>query len=304
MAPILNTVEMLKLLGSTDANLHQASGIIERQVTQMVRLVDDLLDLTRIAEGKIELRRTKFDVAAAVASAIQTVTPLFETQKHQLSASLPTEPLQAEGDQDRIVQILVNLLTNAGKYTDKGGRIKLTAAREADEIVLRSARQRRGHRKRDAGPRLRYVHAGRRLAAASRRRSGHWLNPGAQLVELHGGSVSAHSEGRNRGSEFTVRLPSVAAASEGGASTTNRAQLSPLHILIVEDHADAHVRRWNNCSSCSATASRRRRTDCKASKSVWRAGPTSRLCRFESSRLWTAWKWCAGCGRAWASLCG
>ena len=127
MAPILNSVEMLKLVASADANVHQANGVIERQIKQMVRLVDDLLDLTRIAEGKIDCAGRRSTSRRRWPCAIQTVTPLFEAQKHQLSASLPTEPLRMGGDQDRIVQILVNLLTNAGKYTDRGGRITLTA---------------------------------------------------------------------------------------------------------------------------------------------------------------------------------
>jgi signal transduction histidine kinase/CheY-like chemotaxis protein len=239
LAPILNTVEMLKLVEPADANMQQANGIIERQVKQMVRLVDDLLDLTRVAEGKIELRRTTFDLAAAVARAIQTVTPLFEAQNHQLSASLPTEPLRIEGDQDRIVQILVNLLTNAGKYTDKGGRIHLTAAREDGEVVLRV---------RDNGVGIEREMLGRvfdmftqidHSLPRSRGGLGIGLTLVRQLVELHGGRVSAQSEGRNRGSEFIVRLPSVEAPSEPAASTTSRVQTPSLHILIIEDHADA-----------------------------------------------------------------
>jgi signal transduction histidine kinase/CheY-like chemotaxis protein len=239
LAPILNTVEMLKLVEPADAHVRQANGVIERQVKQIVRLVDDLLDLTRVAEGKIELRRTTFDLAAAVTRAIQTVTPLFDAQNHQLSASLPTEPLRMEGDQDRIVQVLVNLLTNSGKYTEQGGRIHLTAAREEAEVVLRV---------RDNGVGIEEEMLGRvfdmftqidHSLPRSRGGLGIGLTLVRQLVELHNGRVSAHSEGPGKGSEFIVRLPGVAAPSEPAASPNANIHIAPLHILIIEDHADA-----------------------------------------------------------------
>ena len=239
LAPILNTVELLKLVETADANVRQANGIIERQVKQMVRLVDDLLDLTRVAEGKIELRRTTFDLAAAVARAIQTVAPLFDAQNHQLSASLPTEPLRMEGDQDRIVQVLVNLLTNSGKYTESGGRIHLTAAREEGEVVLRV---------RDNGVGIEEEMLSRvfdmftqidHSLPRSRGGLGIGLTLVRQLVELHNGRVTAHSEGPGKGSEFIVRLPGVVAASEPASSHNASLPIAPLHILIIEDHADA-----------------------------------------------------------------
>jgi len=239
MAPILNTVEMLKLLGSADANLHQATGVIERQVKQMVRLVDDLLDLTRIAEGKIELRRTTFDLAAAVARAIQTVTPLFEVQQHQLAASLPTEPLRMEGDQDRIVQVLVNLLTNAGKYTETGGRIHLTAARENGDVVLRVRDNGVGIEKEMLGRVFDMFTQIDHSLPRSRGGLGIGLTLVRQLVELHNGRVSAHSDGPGRGSEFVVRLPGAESPSESKGPATRDVKIDPLHILIIEDNADA-----------------------------------------------------------------
>jgi signal transduction histidine kinase len=239
LAPILNTVEMLKLVESADANVQQANGVIERQVKQMVRLVEDLLDLTRVAEGKLRLRRTTFDLAAAAARAVQTVTPLFEDQEHQLSVSLPTEPLRMDGDQDRIVQVLVNLLTNSAKYTEKGGRIHLTAAREDGEVVLRVGDNGIGIEKEMLGRVFDMFTQIDHSLPRSRGGLGIGLTLVRQLVELHGGRVAAHSDGPGHGSEFIVHLPTGEAPSEPGPSTSSGLQITPLHILIIEDHADA-----------------------------------------------------------------
>jgi signal transduction histidine kinase/ActR/RegA family two-component response regulator len=240
MAPILHSVEVLKLLGPADSNVEQARDIVERQVKQMVRLVDDLLDLTRIAQGKIELRRTAFDLAAAVAEAIQTAAPLLEAQEHQLSVSLPTEPLRMEGDQARIVQVIVNLLNNAAKYTDQGGRVELTVRLEGGEVVLAV---------KDNGVGIEAEMLGRvfdlftqtdRSRPRSRGGLGIGLTLVRQLVELHGGRVAVHSDGPGRGSEFVVRLPAAPAPPPGPAPADPAPPASShLHILIIEDHADA-----------------------------------------------------------------
>ena len=240
LAPILHSVETLKLLGPVDAGVAQARDVVERQVKQMVRLVDDLADLTRIAQGKIELRRTTFDLAAAAAEAVQAAAPLVEAQGHRLSVSLPTEPLPVEGDHARIVQVVVNLLNNAAKYTDQGGCVWLTAGREGGEAVLSV---------RDNGVGIEAEMLGRvfdlftqidRSRPRSRGGLGIGLTLVRQLVGLHGGAVAVHSDGAGRGSEFTVRLP-VAAPSAARAAPSDPAQPTslPLNILIIEDHADA-----------------------------------------------------------------
>jgi signal transduction histidine kinase/CheY-like chemotaxis protein len=254
LAPILNSVEVLRMLQPADApdrpsglspaattmSVTRARDIIERQVRQMVRLVDDLLDLTRIAAGKIQLRRTTFDLAEAVAQAIQTTAPLYESQQHQLAVHLPTEPLRLEADEARVVQVLVNLLTNAAKYTDRGGQIILTGSREDGEAVLRV---------RDNGigieptllPRIfdLFMQTDRALDR-SQGGLGIGLSLVRSLVELHGGRVEAFSDGPSMGSEFVVRLPAApageSAAGQAGAGTPRP---TGRHILVVEDHADA-----------------------------------------------------------------
>jgi signal transduction histidine kinase/ActR/RegA family two-component response regulator len=241
LAPILTSVEVLKLLGPADANIEKARDIVERQIKQMVRLVDDLLDLTRIAQGKIELRRTTFDLAAAVAEAITTTTPLFEAQQHHLSVSMPTEPLRMEGDQARIVQVLVNLLNNAAKYTDKNGRVQLTVARADGEVVLTVT---------DNGVGIEKEMLGRVFdlftqVDSSRDRSRGGLGIGLtlvrQLVELHGGRVAVQSDGPGHGSEFAVRLPAAALAPASTSADPIQPDAAPLNILIIEDNADART---------------------------------------------------------------
>jgi signal transduction histidine kinase len=240
LAPILNSVEVLRRLGPADGNVAQARDIVERQVRQMVRLVDDLLDVTRIAQGKVELRRTTFELQAAAAEAVQTTAPLYESLGHRLSVSVPDEPVRLEADPARVVQVLVNLLNNAAKYTEPGGQVTLAGAREGDEVVARV---------RDTGVGIEPEMLGRVFdlftqVGGSLGRSQGGLGIGLtlvrQLVEMHGGSVEAHSEGPGRGSEFVVRLPAAgvpraevpAPTAPEGPPATGR------HILIVEDNAD------------------------------------------------------------------
>jgi signal transduction histidine kinase/CheY-like chemotaxis protein len=246
LAPILTSIELFRLLTSTDPNLAQAREIIERQVKHMVRLIDDLLDLTRIARGKLELRRTRFDLRQAANQAVHTTRPLFESHGHQLSIELPAEPILLEADEARVVQVLVNLLTNAGKYTEHGGRISLTVSREANEAIVRV---------RDNGIGIEPEMLGRIFdlftqVGRSLHRSQGGLGIGLtlvrQLVELHGGRVSVHSEGLGKGSEFVVRLPlapedSSLSAPAGSSSQSAVPQLAApaRHILIIEDNADA-----------------------------------------------------------------
>jgi signal transduction histidine kinase len=239
LAPILNSVEVLRLLGPMDVNVIQARDIVERQVKQMVRLVDDLLDMTRIAQGKVELRRTTFDIAAAVGDAVQTTSALYHTQRHQLEVRLPDEPLSIEGDQSRIVQVLVNLLNNAAKYTDPGGHIQLSAVRYGKFAVVRV---------RDNGVGIEEEMLGRvfdlftqvgRSLGRSRGGLGIGLTLVRQLVEMHGGSVTVRSEGPGKGSDFEVRLPASAPVRNTEAAPPLTRATDTRHILIIEDNADA-----------------------------------------------------------------
>jgi PAS domain S-box-containing protein len=238
LAPIRNAVEVLRMVSPGEPAGLQARDIIERQSRQLARLVDDLLDVTRIAQGRLELRRSTFDVATAVAQAIQQTAPLYEAQRHRLDVHLPTEPLRLEADQARVVQVLVNLLNNAGKYTERGGQISLTAAREDSEVVFRV---------RDNGVGIEPEMLGRvfdlftqidRSLHRSQGGLGIGLTLVRQLVQMHGGSVEAHSEGPGKGSEFVVRLPASAQLGEQRPAPATASGPGLRHILIVEDNVD------------------------------------------------------------------
>ncbi|HWG42247.1 MAG TPA: ATP-binding protein [Gemmataceae bacterium] len=244
LAPILTSIELLRLLGSSNASANQARDIIERQVKHMTRLIDDLLDLTRIAQGKLELRRTIFEVGQAVAQAVQTVRPLFESHAHQLTVEPPADPIYLEADESRIVQVLINLLGNAGKYTERGGQICLTTIREGNEAVL-CVRDNGVGIESDMLSRIfdLFTQIGRSIHRAQGG-LGIGLTLVRQLVELHGGRVSVHSDGPGKGSAFMVRLPIAPAHSSppaGGTAQlgTTPSNVSARHILIIEDNADA-----------------------------------------------------------------
>jgi signal transduction histidine kinase/CheY-like chemotaxis protein len=239
LAPIVTSLELFRMMGPADPAITQAREIIERQVHYMVRLVDDLLDLTRIAQGKLQLRRTTFDVSQAVNQAVQTTRSLFESQGHDLAVELPGEPIYLEADEARVAQVLINLLGNAGKYTERGGRIRLTAAREGGQAVLRV---------RDNGVGIEpdmlgrifdlFTQVGRSLHRAQGG-LGIGLTLVRQLVELNGGKVSVHSDGPGKGSEFVVRLPAAAAPPTPAEASVTQTAPAACSILIVEDNADA-----------------------------------------------------------------
>jgi PAS domain S-box-containing protein len=247
LAPIRTAVEILKVRGPTDAHSHWARDVIDRQVGHLTRLVDDLLDVSRITRGKVQLLRQPLELAAAVARAVETSRPLIDGRGHQLIVSLPPEPVSLDGDLTRLAQVLANLLNNAAKYTPEGGRIELTVERNGQEAVLRV---------RDSGmgipaemlPKVFDLFTqGERALDRAQGGLGIGLTLVRSLVELHGGSVSALSEGPDRGSEFVVRLPLLQA--QGPIPPPEHAALPELapfphspsrrRILLVDDNRDA-----------------------------------------------------------------
>jgi PAS domain S-box-containing protein len=217
LAPIRNCARLLLLLEQADPRVAEAAAVIERQAGQVGRLIDDLLEASRAGQGKLQLRKGPVELAAVVGQAVEACRPALERKGQRLAVSLPAGPVRLSADPARLVQVFGNLLTNASKYTDEGGQVWVAAEAAAAEVVVRV---------RDSGvgipaellPRVFDLFA---QAGGESDRSEGGLGIGLAvvkgLVELHGGSVEAHSEGPGRGSEFVVRLPTEPAERAGRA---------------------------------------------------------------------------------------
>jgi len=243
LSPIVTALQLMKLRGDTATSREQQ--VIERQVDHLVRLVDDLLDISKITRGKVELRRETTEIAEVIAKAVEMASMLFEQRTHLLTIDVPRSGLLWEGDPARLAQVVANLLTNAARYTPRGGDVKLFAARDGAEIVIRV---------RDNGvgiapellPRIFDLFVqGKRTADRAEGGLGIGLTLVKTLVTLHGGTVVANSLGLGAGSEFVIRLP---AAPPGAISVPapRRDSLSPFghaatkkRVLLVDDNADA-----------------------------------------------------------------
>jgi PAS domain S-box-containing protein len=243
LAPITNAVQVMKLRGVTDPQVEWSRAVVERQVRQLSRLVDDLLDVSRIREGKITLRIERLDLATIVNRAVETTRPLIEERRHSLQLLLPSAPICLEADPARLEQILANLLNNSAKYTEPGGHIWLSAEQIKEAIEIRV---------RDSGigiaaemlPRIfdMFVQAEHGVTRSSSG-LGIGLSLVRRLVEMHGGSITAYSAGIGQGSEFVLRLPALKCAPEASAvgSSLSSAALtqSPRRLLVVDDNQDA-----------------------------------------------------------------
>jgi PAS domain S-box-containing protein len=247
LAPILNAALLLRLhsdrnrlQGIENPVVQQCAGIIEHQVGQLARIVDDLLEVSRITTGRIQLRQERIAVGALVEHAVATVRSLINQRKHELTVSLPTQAIWVDADAARLEQVVVNLLTNAGKYTDPGGHIWVTLQQEGDAAVLRV---------RDTGvgiapevlPRIfdLFTQAARALDR-SQGGLGIGLALVQRLVEMHGGTVEASSV-LGQGSEFVVRLPVVPAPETQPLTpaTEKAPAIRPsLRVLVVDDNVD------------------------------------------------------------------
>jgi signal transduction histidine kinase len=242
LAPIVNAASIMKLKAGNDPELNWCREVIERQARQLTRLVDDLLDVSRITRGAITLRSEPVEVATIVAQAVESCRPTIDTRRHGLTVTLPDTPRVLLGDPARLTQIVANLLTNAAKYQDDGGHIELSVTDDGNELVLIV---------RDRGigitPEILptvfdlFSQAGR-----SRHRPDEGLGIGLSLaknlIELHGGTIEAQSAGEGKGSAFVVRLPRLGAPQAVPPAVPPEAQLlgiAPKRILVVDDNKDA-----------------------------------------------------------------
>lgn len=242
LAPVRNAIQILKLKGPADPDLQWAREVIERQVQMMTRLVDDLLDVSRITRGKLKLHKESVDAATVVARAVEMVRPLADARKHELTVSLPEGPLWLEADPPRLAQVVANLLTNAAKYTDEGGQIWLTVEQQGDEAVVRVKDTGVGIAA-DLLPRVfePFTQEERSLDRAQGG-LGIGLTMARSLVELHGGSVQGYSEGLGKGSEFVVCLPLLKKATAPTAAKPKPGaarQVPARRILVVDDNRDS-----------------------------------------------------------------
>ncbi len=243
LAPILNAVEVLDRARPDDHELtSKFRSVITRQVQHMKRLLDDLLDASRVGQGKIQLRKEPVELGALLLQAVEVSRPMIVEKRQELSMTLASGPLPLEADPTRLVQVFANLVNNASKYTDREGHIALAVAAEGDEAVVKV---------RDDGmgmtPELvarafdLFVQESRSLDRAQGG-LGIGLTMVRTLVKMHGGAVRAFSEGPGRGSEFVVRLPLAPRAQPTAthdAASTSGAGGRPLRVLLVDDNVDA-----------------------------------------------------------------
>jgi two-component system, sensor histidine kinase len=240
LAPIRNAVSVLRLSGSGQPAA-QVWEMMDRQVNHMVRLVDDLMEVSRITRGKIELRKTTLDLATVIAAAVETSRPLVEASKHELTVTLGSQPLIVEADAVRLAQVFSNLLNNAVKYTDPGGRIGIVARLEGDSAVVTVSDTGLGISA-AALPKVFdmfvQVNPGENRAQTG---LGIGLTLARSLVDMHGGTVTAHSAGEGMGSEFAVRLPlATPGAARGQVRTASIEEVRGLpRVLVVDDNRDA-----------------------------------------------------------------
>jgi PAS domain S-box-containing protein len=241
LAPLRNGLQVLRLAGGDANALARARGMMERQLGHMVRLIDDLLDISRISQNKMDLRRKPVLLTDVVGSAVETARPAIEAAGHGFTVSLPPEPVYLDADLTRLAQVFSNLLTNSAKYTDRGGRVWLTAERRDGEVVVSVRDTGIGIPAESLGNIFNMFSQVDRSIERSTGGLGIGLALVKGLVEMHGGTVTAASEGEGRGSTFAVTLPVVAnqavpkdLSADGGQKTARPKR----RILVVDDNRD------------------------------------------------------------------
>ncbi|MEP7299717.1 MAG: PAS domain-containing protein, partial [Burkholderiales bacterium] len=241
LAPIRNGLELMRMAGG-NGKLQTARSMIERQVTQLVRLVDDLLDVSRVTSGKFELRRTRVELRAVIHAAVETSRPVIEQDGHELIITIPDDPIWVDGDLTRLSQVLANLLNNSARYMPPGGQVRLTLRREDESAILIVADDGIGipHAMLDSVFGM-FTQVDRTLEKTTGG-LGIGLSLAKGLVEMHGGTIEAHSEGEGRGSEFVVRLPVVPSAVENISPIEPDEPIGLIRrrrILVADDNADS-----------------------------------------------------------------
>jgi PAS domain S-box-containing protein len=242
LAPLRNGLQILRLAGNDRAAVEQARTMMERQLEHFIRLVDDLLDLSRISRGRIELHKERIELATVLNSAVESCDPLIKQSGHELTVTLPEEPVYLDADRTRLAQVVCNLLTNAAKYSERGSRIWLTSERQGSDAVL-SVKDTGIGIPPDMLPRVfeMFTQVGRSLEK-TQSGLGIGLSIVKRLVEMHGASVEARSDGPGMGSEFLIRLPVVLTLvhqrEQARGDDQQPRPMSRRRILVVDDNLD------------------------------------------------------------------
>jgi signal transduction histidine kinase len=242
LAPIRNALQILRMDNTDRETASRAQEMMERQLQHLVRLVDDLLDVSRIMRNKIELRKERLDLRQVVERAAEIAQPVIDARGHQLRVTLPPEAVLLEADSVRLTQVVANLLSNAAKYTDQAGHIWISLGREGETSSLRVKDNGMGIAP-ELLPRVFDLFVqGDRSSARTQGGLGIGLTLVKRLVEMHGGSVAAYSGGAGNGSEFVVRLPLASETNAGpGAEADGAAATRTVErrVLVVDDNVDA-----------------------------------------------------------------
>ncbi len=243
LAPISNALHILHLTAELSPSALRVCEIIEKQVGHLVRLVDDLLDVSRISAGRIELRKEAVDLVSVIEGAVETSKPLIEAAGHQLAISISPDAVIIDADPVRITQVISNLLNNAAKYTNQGGQIWISARPENGQAVI-SVRDSGIGIAREMLPRVFDIFA--QVDRSPQRVQGGLgigLALAKSLVQMHGGDIEAHSEGLGHGTEFIVRLPlaPINSVPRPAPPRTNMTQLPPHRVLVVDDTKSAAI---------------------------------------------------------------
>jgi signal transduction histidine kinase/ActR/RegA family two-component response regulator len=243
LAPVRSAVQVLRLKGPDLPELRWSRDVIERQVEHLTRLIDDLMDISRITRNKLELRKQRIELTQVIKGAIESSRSVMEQSGHQLVVDLPSEPIYLQGDLVRLAQVFLNLLNNAAKYTEREGRIWLSAMLQGENVVVRVKDTGIGIPPKQLSRLFDIFFQVDRTLERSQGGLGIGLSLVKRLVELHGGTVEAHSEGFGKGSEFIVRLPVIVERvnlpQPEEPSSASDIKSASRRIVVVDDNRDS-----------------------------------------------------------------
>jgi signal transduction histidine kinase len=239
LAPLLTGLQLLRLSGDDRQTVERVRATMERQVGHLVRLVDDLLEISRVTRGIIDIRRGPIDLGTLLRAALDTARSMIEAAGHDLTVSIPAEPIAIEGDSMRLTQVFANLLTNAAKYTNPGGRIEVSARRVDGHALVRVRDNGIGIPQKHLDSVFEMFMQVDRSSRHSQGGLGIGLTLARSLVGMHGGEITAHSNGPGTGSEFVVTLPALARANVAPETDQAPARLPARRVLVVDDNRDA-----------------------------------------------------------------